>query len=40
MERMRTTTKGHGCPSGIDQKDIITRGIGLAMMMAITHATR
>jgi hypothetical protein len=40
MERTRTTTKGHGRPSTIDQIDIITRDIGLEMMMATTRATR
>jgi hypothetical protein len=40
MERTRTTTKGHGRPSTIDQIDIITRDIGLEVTMATTRATR
>jgi hypothetical protein len=40
MERMRTTTKGHGHPSVIDQIYIITRDVGLTMTMAATRTTR
>jgi hypothetical protein len=40
MERMLTTIKEHDRPSMIDQVDIITRDVGLAMMTATTRAIK
>jgi hypothetical protein len=40
MERMFTTIKEHDHPSMIDQVDIITRDVGIAMMIAATCAIK
>jgi hypothetical protein len=37
---MLTTTKEHDHPSMIDQVDIITRDVGLAMMIAETRTIK
>jgi hypothetical protein len=34
MEKIRITIKEHDHPNMIDHVDIVTRGIGLAMMIA------
>jgi hypothetical protein len=40
MKRMLTTTKGHGRPNVIEQGDIITKDVDLAMTMATTRAIK